>query len=65
MSEYFIGETEDFLRRISILEQRSGLSALDFGSMQIPADPAQRLQALNALAKWRLDRLEALQNKSS
>ena len=65
LNEFLIREYESFLERIALLEHRRRLTPFDFGTIAEPQDPAERVKALHALARWRLERLESLQNINS
>jgi hypothetical protein len=60
LNPYLLRGYEDIFRRLTLLEHRNRLTPLDFGILPLPEDDADRVKALCALARWRVERLEAL-----
>jgi hypothetical protein len=65
LNEFLIREYESFLERIEVLERRRRLTPLDFGAIPQPKGDAARVDALNALVRWRLERLESMDTINS
>jgi hypothetical protein len=60
LHEYLLLGYRDCEKRITVLEQRRRVTPISFGNRSLPETNGERLEAIQALLRLRIERLESL-----